>query len=323
MISNPLASRAKRGFTLIELLVVISIIALLAAILFPVFGRARENGRRSSCQSNLKQIGIGVLQYLQDYDEKYPQAYYYKDDVNGDGGYVHISGMIQPYTKSFQVFVCSSDSAGGLAPTNFSTASDNRGGGIPTGQSPKVDADIDNQAPRLSYISNEAILGRKRKSNDLPRVAPLAAIDETSRLIMMTDMTNDPEAIGGESAASGTAFKTHRSTNAVKCGSGVYNSETVGCVDGTTELVAITPAEAETAIETGLGTGSVSGTQRISYVAKERHLGGNNYLFADGHVKWHRLSQTLASNNFLWGKKMYTNTGGGEVKRVAGGTQVD
>src|SRR5450755_3568353 len=60
------------GFTLIELLVVIAIIAILAAILFPVFARARENAKRASCQSNLKQIGLGFLQYAQDYDETFP-----------------------------------------------------------------------------------------------------------------------------------------------------------------------------------------------------------------------------------------------------------
>src|SRR5471032_329947 len=63
----------KRGFTLIELLVVIAIIAILAAILFPVFARARENARRASCQSNLKQLTLGILQYTQDYDGCYPE----------------------------------------------------------------------------------------------------------------------------------------------------------------------------------------------------------------------------------------------------------
>ena len=62
----------RSGFTLIELLVVIAIIAILAAILFPVFARARENARRTSCVSNLKQIGLGIMQYTQDYDERYP-----------------------------------------------------------------------------------------------------------------------------------------------------------------------------------------------------------------------------------------------------------
>ena len=65
-----------KAFTLIELLVVIAIIAILAAILFPVFGRARENARRSSCQSNLKQIGLGIMQYAQDYDEVLPPSFF-------------------------------------------------------------------------------------------------------------------------------------------------------------------------------------------------------------------------------------------------------
>src|SRR5262245_54771867 len=67
----------QRAFTLIELLVVIAIIALLAAILFPVFSRARDNARRASCQSNLKQIGIGMMQYAQDYDDRLPLPRYH------------------------------------------------------------------------------------------------------------------------------------------------------------------------------------------------------------------------------------------------------
>src|SRR5471032_2231792 len=76
--SRPLRS-SRRGFTLIELLVVIAIIAILAAILFPVFARARENARRASCQSNLKQIGLAIAQYLQDHDETMPTGTNYYD----------------------------------------------------------------------------------------------------------------------------------------------------------------------------------------------------------------------------------------------------
>ncbi len=97
-------TRSRSGaFTLIELLVVIAIIAILAAILFPVFARARENARRSSCQSNLKQIGLGLIQYAQDYDEKNVM---YQDNNN-----VPWEGVIQPYIKSTQLFKCSSNTA--------------------------------------------------------------------------------------------------------------------------------------------------------------------------------------------------------------------
>src|SRR5580704_7489517 len=67
--------RRTAGFTLIELLVVIAIIAILAAILFPVFAQAREKARQTSCISNLKQIGLATLQYVQDYDETYPDGW--------------------------------------------------------------------------------------------------------------------------------------------------------------------------------------------------------------------------------------------------------
>jgi prepilin-type N-terminal cleavage/methylation domain-containing protein/prepilin-type processing-associated H-X9-DG protein len=100
---NTRSPRKRHGFTLIELLVVIAIIAILAAILFPVFARARENARRASCQSNLKQIALGIKQYSQDYDEKFPIETVTTSDPN-----IGWAGTIQPYVKSEQIFQCPS-----------------------------------------------------------------------------------------------------------------------------------------------------------------------------------------------------------------------
>jgi prepilin-type N-terminal cleavage/methylation domain-containing protein/prepilin-type processing-associated H-X9-DG protein len=105
---NNQAVRTRKGFTLIELLVVIAIIAILAAILFPVFARARENARRASCQSNLKQIGLGFAQYTQDYDEKMPFNYNYLDGTT----LARWQDLLQPYVKSYQIMVCPSYTSG-------------------------------------------------------------------------------------------------------------------------------------------------------------------------------------------------------------------
>ncbi|MGV3723440.1 MAG: DUF1559 domain-containing protein [Actinomycetota bacterium] len=120
-------SRGKRGFTLIELLVVIAIIAILAAILFPVFAKAREPARKASCQSNLKQIATGMLMYVQDYDEAFPSGPAIAG--TGDGNIVHngwgwmvdtnwrsqvptgiyLRDIVHPYIKNNEVWRCKSD----------------------------------------------------------------------------------------------------------------------------------------------------------------------------------------------------------------------
>ena len=109
--------RPSRGFTLIELLVVIAIIAIIAGMLFPAFSRARENARRASCQSNLKQMMLGLTQYIQDYDELFPIQGGSGGGCGSPGGDRYGTGLswataTQPYIKNTQIFKCPSDSRG-------------------------------------------------------------------------------------------------------------------------------------------------------------------------------------------------------------------
>jgi prepilin-type N-terminal cleavage/methylation domain-containing protein/prepilin-type processing-associated H-X9-DG protein len=101
---------AGAGFTLIELLVVIAIIAILAAILFPVFAKARERAKQSACLSNIKQLGIAQMQYVQDNDERYPvvAAWGRAWDGNKDPKRIYMPEALQTYVKARDVFYCPS-----------------------------------------------------------------------------------------------------------------------------------------------------------------------------------------------------------------------
>ena len=96
----------RTGFTLIELLVVIAIIAILAAILFPVFAKAREKARQTTCASDEKQIALSFMQYVQDYDEAFPPAFVAEENPGG----TYWPKRVYPYIKSAQVFTCPDDS---------------------------------------------------------------------------------------------------------------------------------------------------------------------------------------------------------------------
>jgi len=101
--------RTSRGFTLIELLVVIAIIAILAAILFPVFAKAREKARQTSCLANVKQFGLAILSYAQDYDETLPMS----TTLTGVGA-MTLADLVQPYCRNLQIIYCPSDKTGSV-----------------------------------------------------------------------------------------------------------------------------------------------------------------------------------------------------------------
>lgn len=110
----PIAARSKPSFTLIELLVVIAIIAILAAVIFPVFARAREQARKTTCTSNLRQLGQATMLYVQDYDEIFPVCNFSdtttgfppNTHVGSDNKPIFLTALLAPYVKNQQVFLC-------------------------------------------------------------------------------------------------------------------------------------------------------------------------------------------------------------------------
>jgi len=165
-----------RGFTLIELLVVIAIIAVLAAILFPVFAQARERARQTACLSNSKQLSIALTMYTQDYDERLPL--YQFPDPNGGPTYGWQWAMM-PYFKNSQVLICPSaekicDISG--ASQNYDPTYANPGAGLGSG----------------SYGYNYAYLGTYSGSapNYTYTTHTLAEIGETSRTVAFTEITS-------------------------------------------------------------------------------------------------------------------------------------
>jgi prepilin-type N-terminal cleavage/methylation domain-containing protein/prepilin-type processing-associated H-X9-DG protein len=272
-------SSSRKAFTLIELLVVIAIIAILAAILFPVFGRARENARRSSCMSNLKQIGLGTMQYAQDYDEKlYPHRFNLAagttNSLASQPG-SQISGtalqrefwpaLLQPYIKSWQIFVCPSNPNGWSRWNTDGVASSQQGtGGIGYGA-------------QNSYAHNDLLSPSDAFNGGAgPLPIGLAQINDTSKTVAVVDgtyygafpdvnnvtgnRTNDVKVTGAASTTS--AFATALGAQYVNYWANVGNNKWSWLPSGSAPQV---------------NEGPNGGAQR--------HMGTINTLYVDGHVK--------------------------------------
>jgi len=166
---------SSKGFTLIELLVVIAIIAILAAILFPVFATAREKARQTGCSSNLKQIALGFIQYMQDYDEFATPTVY--------GTNQGWAGRIYPYIKSTGIFACPSDS------TNVSS-----NGAV------------------VSYAINEGIKGNQDSLGNWPPMM-MNKLTAPSNTVLLYEVRGVIVNVASSSEGSGPTWQTQPASN--------------------------------------------------------------------------------------------------------------
>ena len=246
----------KSAFTLIELLVVIAIIAILAAILFPVFARARENARRTSCQSNLKQIGLSFLQYSQDYDETMVLGKQQNWVYPGAGG----SGEVAWDTP--------------LSPYLTKASTTNYGNG-------------ENQmlrCPSDGIATNTA--GRTKRSYAIP----LSSVGGDTAWPQEVTLPGDPgtTSLGrklSQFPAPAQTFMLVESPNA-------FNE--IGTANGYRVAGVNNPGGSTTNYwQFQLGQGAASGQSLYANGKDGEHFDGFNYLYVDGHVKFQRPMQTL------------------------------
>jgi len=170
----------RRGFTLIELLVVIAIIAILAAILFPVFARAREKARQSSCTSNLKQIGTALMMYLQDYDEVLCDTVMGRDAPDHPARTYAWMSIIMPYVKNQQLFKC---------PSCWWGSSDIAGWGTINGGYGGV-REVMGYAGNLGYSDDPVGWGGDPNLDAPGYGQPIAAMSAPAENILVSDASN-------------------------------------------------------------------------------------------------------------------------------------
>ena len=263
----------RRGFTLIELLIVIAIIALLAAILFPVFGRARESARRASCQSNLKQIGLAFEQYKNDFDGWIAPK---KLGTTSSTTYAWPT-MVQPYIKNRQVFTCPSASIGSKW-----SAPDPEYIDVAAGSARQRFCDYGTNDGSGSLVPNRFLgtltYSRNLIQSDAWSSAGFTNDDKTGFL---------PLGVGTSTASLNEA--------AVEDAAGTIHI--IDAITGSNTAATTTcggTADALTAIDEEVNTDAFphSETSKPAY----RHFGGFNAMFGDGHVKWVKWGTTEAAD---------------------------
>ena len=273
---------SRRGFTLIELLVVIAIIAILAAILFPVFGRARESARRASCQSNLKQIGLGLMQYAQDYDGWTPGSVTFNQMPSG--GAASWPSMIQPYVKSSQLFVC---------PSSDTTARDEKA--IMPGATFGYCGASTNGDQNSSSAKDVAV--SKVASNSYGYNL-IQSIGWTTPAFKHATGTTVATATPGPNGFK-TGFLNATSTASIGMNE-VAVEDSAGTIRVFDSMSGSTSASPTCAVGNSIRAISaedrtdVYNTATFSKVAR-RHFDGFNALFGDGHVKFRRWGSTTAN----------------------------
>lgn len=262
---NRIWKKRSSGFTLIELLVVIAIIAILSAILFPVFARARENARRTSCLSNTKQIGLAFVQYFQDYDERFPH--------NKNAGTHWANDSMQPYLKSRQVLRCSSDTSpqwpDGAAPANRVTSYVLNGLLVFNSDVP---ADVNHGATGIQRAGTAGVL------QDIV-AHHLAKVQSPSEVILLAEAPNI------NNGSRNYIHSFHWSPDGVTAATTPPGGAR-GANSGNGSAASCTADNGNASSSHNRFCVRLDGTRVPEDIAIERHFGGFNAAYVDGHSKW-------------------------------------